>query len=230
MTSVTPRPLVIAHRGASHDHPENTVDAFVAARRMGADGVELDVRRSRDGVLVVHHDPSLGDGRIIADLDEADLPDSVPTLRAALEACSPLLVNVEIKNFAHEPGFEPDRAIAKDTLAVVAEVGSEVLISSFDIDTIDACRAADPTVPTGYLVYSAVEPVDAIGVVVERGHRALHPWHGLVDEAVVIGCREAGLVLNTWTVDDPDRIAQLGSWRVDGIVTNRPDVALGVLA
>ena len=60
--------LVIAHRGASHDHPENTVAAFRAAAEMGADGVELDVRRTSDDRLVVVHDPRLADGRVVREI------------------------------------------------------------------------------------------------------------------------------------------------------------------
>ena len=79
---------VIAHRGASAAAPENTLAAFDLARRMGADAVELDVRRTRDGVLVVHHNPGLADGRHIRDTDAADLPATVPDLGAALDACA----------------------------------------------------------------------------------------------------------------------------------------------
>ena len=80
-------PRVFAHRGASQRAPENTVEAFRLAAELGADGVELDVRRSADGALVVHHDPHLPDGRLIAATAFADLPASVPTLAAALDAC-----------------------------------------------------------------------------------------------------------------------------------------------
>ena len=58
-------PLVYGHRGASAAAPENTIEAYVLARDQGADGVEIDVRRSADGILVLHHDPDLPDGRIV---------------------------------------------------------------------------------------------------------------------------------------------------------------------
>ena len=90
--------LVVAHRGASAVHAENTIPAFVAAREMGADWVELDVRLTADGVPVVHHDPVLTDGRVIRSLSVGDLPDELPTLEAAIESCAPLGVNIEIKS------------------------------------------------------------------------------------------------------------------------------------
>ncbi|HLU41847.1 MAG TPA: glycerophosphodiester phosphodiesterase, partial [Microthrixaceae bacterium] len=75
-----PSVLVIAHRGASADHRENTIEAFHGAREQGADWVELDVRRSADGALVVHHDPVYADGRTVARVAADDRPDHVPLL------------------------------------------------------------------------------------------------------------------------------------------------------
>src|SRR4051812_33810066 len=86
---------VIAHRGASKAERENTLGAFRRARAMGADAVELDVRRTVDGVLVVHHDPL-----------PAELTPHVPTLGDALDACTGMWVNVEIKNDPDEPDFD----------------------------------------------------------------------------------------------------------------------------
>src|SRR5215212_2876995 len=108
---------VIAHRGASRAEPENTIRAFRRAARMGSDAVELDVRRTLDGALVVHHNPGLPDCRVIAATDAADLPASVATLEAALDACAGMWVNVEIKNDPAEPDFDPDDTIADQTMA-----------------------------------------------------------------------------------------------------------------
>ena len=92
------RPLVIAHRGASSDFPENSLEAFSGAFEQGADWIELDVRRSKDGVLVVHHDAHLSDGRLIRDLDSNLLPEEVPSLAEAFEASENMGVKVEIKH------------------------------------------------------------------------------------------------------------------------------------
>src|ERR1700748_2973484 len=94
------RPLVLGHRGASAVEPENTLAAFARARELGADGVELDVRRTAHDVLVVHHDPRVDGLGVIVGSSFAELHAAVPaipTLAEALDACRGLLVNAEIK-------------------------------------------------------------------------------------------------------------------------------------
>src|SRR6266566_9695510 len=97
-----PRPLVFAHRGGSALAPENTIQAFDNGLRLGADGLELDVRLSRDGVVVVHHDRTLDrtttlrgavDERIAAELERA----TVPTLASVLDRHREVRVIVELK-------------------------------------------------------------------------------------------------------------------------------------
>src|SRR5688500_15920991 len=114
---------VWAHRGASRAERENTLAAFASAVAMGADGVELDVRRTRDGAMAVHHDAALADGRLLAELTVADLPADVPLLDAALDACGDLVVNVEIKNLPGEPDFDPDERLATQVARFVADEG-----------------------------------------------------------------------------------------------------------
>jgi glycerophosphoryl diester phosphodiesterase len=221
---------VLAHRGASKVERENTVEAFRTAGTMGSDGVELDVRRTADGVLVVHHDPALGDGRAIVGLHAADLPNHIPDLGAALDACKGMWVNVEIKNDPSEPDFDPNDRIADETVAVLKARGEDDrwLISSFRLETIDRCRALVETIPTAWLVNEI--PDDVISTMVGRGHRALHPWVGLLNRSHIDVCHGAGIKVNTWTCDDPARMAELIEWGIDGICTNVPDVALAVIA
>ena len=122
---------VIAHRGASRLAPENTTVAFRTAVSVGADGIELDARRTADGVIVVHHDARLADGRVIVDTPWRELPEHVPTLGAALDACAGAWVNVEIKNSPAEPDFDADDRVAVEVLATLAERGAgRWLISS----------------------------------------------------------------------------------------------------
>ena len=222
-------PRVIGHRGASRDHPENTLEAFVGAREQGATWVELDVRPTADDTLAVLHDPHLPDGRVLAELIRADVPVSVPELRAALEACAPMGVNVEIKHGEGEPGFTDDRRLADRVVAELLGAPVELLVSSFDLAIIDRVRAIAPEIPTAYLVLGADEPIDAVAACVERGHAALHPWDPMVDAALVARCHDAGVAVNVWTVDDPDRMRELASWGVDGIVTNVPAIAVAAL-
>jgi glycerophosphoryl diester phosphodiesterase len=224
-------PLVIAHRGASAAEPENTLAAFRAAKTLGADWVELDVRRTADGTLAVHHDERLTDGRALVDLDRAALPSEVAVLSDALDACAGMGVNIEIKNWPDDADFDPDRRLADAVVALVASRGdrARVLVSCFDLATADRVHALDPGIETAWLTARVDEPAVAADRCVRHGHVALHPWAPLVDAALVDACHAVGVRVNTWTVDDPGWMARLADMGIDGIVTNVPDVARSVL-
>jgi glycerophosphoryl diester phosphodiesterase len=221
--------LVIAHRGASARFAENTAEAFHGARDLGADWVELDVRRTADHGLAVHHDAHLGDGRAIVELDQADLPASVPDLVDALDACEPLGVNVEIKNLPGDPDFDPRCAIVEPVASVIAARAQPILVSSFHAETLDRLRDVDPSVSTALLTFALHEPERTLDSAAAAGHVALHPFDATVNTDLVGLCHDRGLAVNVWTVDDPGRIAELAALGVDGIVTNVPDVARAVL-
>ncbi len=220
---------MIAHRGASRLAPENTVGAFRRAVEVGAHGVELDVRRTADGVLVVHHDAALPDGRVIVATPWRELPAHVPTLGSALDACEGAWVDIEIKNSAKDPDFDPDDRVAVEVLAELAERGDgRWLISSFRLETIDRCRLVDPGVPTAWLTAS-IEPA-TIESLVQRGHVAVHPWEPTITAAQIADCHDAGLLVNGWTCNDPARFRELAGWGIDGLCTDIPDVMLAALA
>ena len=223
----TQKPLVVAHRGASLDHPENTVAAFQEARLQGADWVELDVRLSADGVLVVHHDAHLTDGRLIRQIDAGDLPDTVPSLAEAFEACDGMGVNIEIKNLPGDPDHGDAHLVCEAVvgLAEAYRPFEMLLVSSFEMDSVDRIRSSDQRLPTGWLVMERSVPGQVLERTMSHGHVAVNPWDGLIDEALVVAAHERGLRVNAWTVDDPDRIAQLATWGVDGIITNLPGIA-----
>lgn len=218
---------VIAHRGASAAEPENTLAAFRAAVEMGADGVELDVRRTADGAGAVHHDAHLSDGRAVVALDSAELPEQVPLLDAALAACGPLEVNVEIKNWPADPDFDEERCVAPLVVDAVRDAGlvDRVVVSSFDIGSIDRVRDLEPSLRTAWLVIDRGDPLALVARAAERGHGGIHPIWRMVDEAVIGAAHDAGLFVNVWTVDDPEEIRRLAALGVDGVVTNVPDVA-----
>ena len=220
---------VLAHRGASHAVRENTIEAFRPAAAMGSAAVELDVRRTADGVLVVHHDPFIADGRTIVSANACDLPLHIPSLGAALDACRGMWVNVEIKNDPEEPDFDPTDSIADQTVAVLSERGEDDrwLVSCFRIETIDRCRSLADNIRTAWLVTAV--PDDVIATMVGRGHSALHPWVVALRASHIDVCHGAGIEVNTWTCDDPRRMAELIDWGIDGICTNVPDVAIEVI-
>lgn len=223
------RPLIYAHRGASLDHPENTLPAFVGAFEQGSDWVELDVQLTRDGGLVVHHDPVYPDGRTVEDHDAAARPPTVPLLNDALDACAGMGVNIEIK--VERPGTD----LAERVVAVVGArrdqgVDQPISISSFDETVLDRVKVLDPSIDIAQLLLDMNADPHAVERAAERGAVAIHPWDPFVDEALMDRCRSLGLAVNPWTVDDRDRIIQLGALGVDGIITNVPAIALGYLS
>jgi glycerophosphoryl diester phosphodiesterase len=226
-------PLVWAHRGAwaATGLAENTIDAFREAVRVGADGVELDVRRTAGAALAVHHDATLADGRRIVDLAAADLPPDVPLLDAAIEACDGLFVNVEIKNLEDDPDHDPTEYLASAVAALVGErhLYDRVLVSSFSAATIDAVVEADPDIRCGYLASPRWDQHGALDRVIARGHAAFHPHHLTVNAELVQRAHDAGVAVHTWTVDDPDRVRWLAALGVDAVITNVPHVAIAAL-
>lgn len=236
--------LVIAHRGASADHLENTREAFIGAARQGADWVELDVRHTTDGLLIVNHDPWYRDKRLVWSTPVRERPEEVLDLVAALDACceeqnargAVMGVNVEIKNTPGDLGSEEvprslevaDAVLDLLNARRLSGIVEEILISSFDSETVDRVRALGGP-PTAQLVLDPNSWPDLIASVTARGHGFIHPWDPFVDEAFIDEAHAAGLRVNTWTVDDRDRIEALVSMDVDGVVTNVPATARAVM-
>lgn len=226
-----PEVEVLAHRGVSGQHPENSLGAFLEARRVGADGVELDVRRSADGALVVHHDAVIAGRGPVAGLRVADLPVEVPLLDAALEACAGMTVNVEIKNLPSEPGWDEAELAAMAVAQAVAERGlfASVVVSSFSAASLDAALAAEPDLVTALLAPPGADATRALEMAAERGHLGLHPHHWTVTPELVAAAHGRGLAVRAWTVDDTDRVRWLAEAGVDAVITNRPAAALEAL-
>ena len=217
---------VWAHRGVHHRVGENTVAAFAAAVALGVDGVELDVRRSADGVLVVCHDPAAG-GHLIAASARADLPASVPTLAEALAACGPLLVNVEVKNGPGEgePVTEDPTDLARAVRSAVAAAGASgrVRYSSFAWETAAALAGGDP-------VDGLLDEGDDVGAALERaaagGLAGVNPPLSGLDAAMVTRAHARGLALHCWTVNEDADLDRCLAWGVDAIITDEPARAL----
>ncbi len=222
--------VVIAHRGASAAHPPgNTLAAFAAARSLGADWVELDVRITADDALVVHHDDHLADGGVIAELVAGDLPDWVPTLAAALDACAPMGVNVEIKVDRPSAATLAGDRLVDGTIALVlaAPPVGGLVVSCFDWSVADRIAREAPEVPTALLAFDLTNGPDMVEAAVTAGHRAINPWDPFVTPELVERAHGAGVEVHSWTVDDPARMVALAAMGVDGIITNVPDVARG---
>ncbi|MEK7293064.1 MAG: glycerophosphodiester phosphodiesterase [Actinomycetota bacterium] len=225
---------IMAHRGASAVERENTTVAFRRAGEMGSHAVELDVRICKSGELVVHHNAALADSVAIKDMVHSELPSYIPTLSEALDACAGMWVNIEIKNDESEPDFDPNDKVSELVVELLRhrEMSQRWLISSFRRLTVDRVHDLWPQLPTAWLTDRVGDP-DAQSVatsLIASGHCALHPAVRTLSQYVVDVMHENKLAVNTWTCDDPERMRELIEWGIDGICTNRPDVALGVLA
>ncbi|MBK5287755.1 MAG: glycerophosphodiester phosphodiesterase [Acidimicrobiia bacterium] len=226
--------LVMGHRGAPRRARENTIEAFELAREEGADGVELDVHLSRDGVLLVHHDAAIDGFGVLAehpiDAIQGSFP-WLPTLEAVLDACAGLLVNIEIKNSPRDADFDPYEAASQAVVDLLRRRDGvdRVLVSSFHLPSINQVHALAPEIATGYLAVMDPAPVDALVAAIAGGHRAIHPFFGvLADRGAVMVVEEAhtvGIQVNTWTVNEPEEIVRLAEAGVDAIITDVPAVA-----
>lgn len=233
-------PLVLAHRGASHARPENTLAAFSEARNLGADGVELDARRTSDGWIVVHHDPDVEGFGLIIEHSYTELrraQPEIPTLAEALAECAGLIVNVEIKCLPWEPDADsPDRFTAHAVAEIVRGAArkfpqSSFIVSSFDLAAVDAFRGFASEFPTGWLT-SGQEVALAAAIAAEHGHAWLNPDRAMALRATptdIAAAQRSGVRVDVWTVDDPIDIAALAAAGVDAIITNVPDIALAAL-
>jgi glycerophosphoryl diester phosphodiesterase len=232
-----PEPLVLAHRGANREAPENTLAAFAAARRLGAAGVELDVRRTADGELVIRHDAAIEGFGVLRDRSLAELRAAhpeVPTLAEALDVLDGLLVNIEVKCLPTEPDADPDHEVAGAVAALVVARGlaASVVVSSFDLAAVDAVRSLAGSIPTAWLTVG-VPVSDAAAVAAEHGHAWLHPDRVQAARDPVGAVRAAhgaGVRLDVWTVNDPDEVRALRDAGVDALITDVPDVARRALA
>lgn len=230
------KPLVLAHRGASAAATENTMAAFELAMQLGANGVELDVRRTADGQLAVHHDAHLADGRAIVDLTAAELNAGdgveVPLLSEVLDTCLGTLVNIEIKSERGDPDFDanyPVATLVTDLIAHRAGGGDEVLVTSFDGAAIAAVLAADRQIRTGFLSANKEAPLTAVDAAAAGGHGAVMPHYTMIDAAFMEHALAAGLFVGTWTINDPVDMARMIELGVNALISDVPDVALTVV-
>ena len=227
------RPLIIAHRGASAEAPENTLAAFARALAVGADGLELDVRVTRDGVPVVFHDPSLarltGRRRSLARLTLAGLRavrirgEPIPTLAEVLRLVRRrAVVQLEIK-----PGV-PVAPVVRVVRA--ARAAGHVLLASFSAAVLREARARAPRVPRMWIRErgspAALGPrlaaLDAAGVSLD--HRAIP------SAAFVADLHRRGWKVWCWTVNDPPAMRRLAAWGVDAILSDNPALLIATLS
>jgi glycerophosphoryl diester phosphodiesterase len=221
--------LIYAHRGFHQVERENTLESFVAAADLGVDGVELDVHRSLDGHLVVHHDPVVM-GREIASTPRTRLPGYIPTLEESMVALADVRVNVELKVRPRGPGrADPPGVLARQVLDAVEEGGwsHKVLISSFSFEECLSSVMHDEKVPVGWAV-EGTELRDALSRAHSNGLHAVHPYFTALNESGMALAGEFGLDVNVWTVNEAPDIERAIGLGVDIVITDEPELAMQV--
>jgi glycerophosphoryl diester phosphodiesterase len=210
---------IVGHRGWPARFPENTLAGFIAAADI-ADMVELDVRRCGDGRLVLSHDPVLG-GLPVAEtpwsvLCELDLGGGHhPALLDEVMASLPTTpIQLEVKNWPTDPGFEPDHRLALET-AERARPGD--IVTGFNPETMKEVRRVFPDVATGQAIQFPAALDAAVKLCLDVGHRALVPNHYQITDEL-----NGELEIYPWTVNDPGRARELLDFGVTGIISDDP--------
>lgn len=204
------------------------------AREMGADAVELDVRRTADQALVVNHDDTVhGEDRPIVAMTRPELADAapwIPDLAAAIQACDGMWVDVEIKNDPREADWDPTDEVAR--WIATGHADDPVLITSFNPATVKV--ASDAGLRTGLLLGWGFDPAEMASTAARAGHEYLLPHRsqleGSAGPRVMSAALAAGIEVAVWTVDDASEMERLADLGVDAICTNAPDIASSALA
>jgi glycerophosphoryl diester phosphodiesterase len=221
--------LKIGHRGAPAYEPENTLRSFGKAVEMGVDAVELDVRKTKDGRIVVVHDAEVdrttdGEGRVSElTLEEikqltAEKGEKIPTLEEALDFLNgKVKILIELK----ETGLE------KDVLNLIHQKGLDknVVIVSFLEEALGKIRELSAEVETGLIYVRHAEP---IGAALELRASYLLPFYRFTSAADIQRAHENGLKVIVWTINEREKIVEYAKRGVDGIASDRPDVLKGL--
>lgn len=236
---------VWAHRGFSYAFPENTRAAFLAALELGVDGLEFDIHLTKDGQMVVIHDEHLerttnGHGLVaehtLAELRGLDAGswfspafagEPIPTLEEVLDLVlawdKPVKVNIEIKSGVVQ---YPELERLAFELVEAKGLTHRVLFSSFNHFVLRDLKQVYPQAQIGLLYVEGLVDPWRYAEWLQAG--ALHPYHLSFDESVVADAHAHGIAVNTYTVNEQQDMSRLVAWNVDAVITDRPDVLLGM--
>lgn len=244
--------LIISHRGANKYAPQNTLPAFRRSIELGTDGFETDVHLTKDGKVVLCHnytidETSNGQGNV-SDLTLEELKSydfgsyfskkyegtPLPTLDEFLTFVSSTdikVLNIEIKSPKEE-----NTPIVKETIRTAKEFGlfDKLIISSFDPKLLVEAKQIDPLCKTGFLYAPNHTTMYTMGwrpVKFAKSIKAdaLHPHYGFVNDEYVKKAHDGGIMVNPWTVNNPDVIDKLIKIGCDGIITDLPDVVTKIM-
>ena len=248
---------IYGHRGASGHAPENTMEAFELAAKMGAHGIELDVQLTKDHQLVVFHDGSMKrtarwnktteEGKqgdpvegMVGDYTLAQIQEMeagswfgetwrgarIPTMEEVYRWMqgNKLEVNIEIKVYDNRYFAE----LTEKTLALADRYGvsSRLLISSFCHPALAESQKLKPEIPTGILYSELFYRPEGYAQIV--GAKALHPHFKQITAEDIQRSHETGVMVNVWTPNTEEELADCMAMQADGIITNYPDRALAL--
>ncbi|MDF2486082.1 MAG: glycerophosphoryl diester phosphodiesterase [Herbinix sp.] len=238
------KPLVWAHRGASGYAPENTLEAFQKAIDMEADGIELDVQMTKDGVLVILHDETVNrvsnakgwvKNYTYEEIRKLNVNKSfpeygkvtIPTLEEVylLMKDTELVINVELKN-----GIVFYENLEERVMELTKKLGlqSRVIYSSFNHYSVMKLKQMDPSVKTGFLYEDGY--LDMPEYASRYGVEALHPaYYNLQYPNFMMDCKTRGIKVRAWTVNDINEMKLICVNELDAMITNYPDIGRKVV-
>lgn len=224
---------ILAHRGAFGYAPQNTMAAYKKAIEMNSDGIELDIRLSKDGKIVICHNSTIdetsnGSGEISEMTYEEILkydfskefpeysPQHAPLLSEVLELFKPtnMLINIEVK--------DSDSAIPAIELVKKMEMQGQIVYSSFNHRCIKNMREYDPSIDAG-LLYGEEVSEDMESYIKEYNATAVHPYFSSVNDKIIDICNRNGYKIRAWTVNEPEDIEAMVKLDIDTVITNYPD-------
>jgi glycerophosphoryl diester phosphodiesterase len=222
--------IITAHRGAGFLEPENTLRAIQRAIVLGVDQIEVDAQLTRDGHLILMHDPTVdrttsGTGKVqdltLAEIRRLDagLGERVPTLQEALELIRrKVILQIELKGAGTAP------AVVQTVAAVGME--QEVILTSFAHQWLTEVHGLNPRLSTGALWGRL--PADVVPRAQGLGVQALHIWHEWIDPTLVTQAHAQGLLVRAWNANTEEAMRRLITLSVDAIGSDRPDLLLAV--
>lgn len=224
------RVAITSHRGAGSLEPENTLRALQRAIDLGADQIEIDVQLTKDGHLILMHDPTVdrttgGTGKVaeltFAEIRQLDVGsgERVPTLDEALALVNgKVILQIELKG----PGT------ATPVVRAVDAVGKEhrVILTSFIHQELKEALRLNPRLRFGALWGRL--PADVVQQTKQLGAQALHVWHEFIDQRLVTEAHAQGLLVRAWNTSKEEDMRRLIDLGVDAIGSDRPDVLIDV--
>jgi len=219
--------LKVGHRGAKAYEPENTIRSFKKAIELGVDAVELDVRKTSDGKLIVIHDSNVektadGEGEVceltLGEVKELNLEkgEKIPTLDEALDFLDgKVKILIELK----ESGYE------EEVLGLVRDKGlnEQVVIVSFKEDVLKRIRALDSNIETGFIYARYRKPLEKA---VELKTDYILPLYHFTHSSTVKKAHEMGLKVIVWTINKKEDVEKFVRKGVDGISSDYPDILI----